>query len=155
MTTLVLQTAGALAADVAGRAVSTLVGGALQGALGGGGRGTVRMAEGPRLTEMAGLASTEGAPIPRIYGRARVGGELIWATRFEEVANTTAERAQTRGGKGGVFGGVLAAPGAGQGRRPSRPPIPTTPISRSGCARGRSRSCAVCGPTGRNSTSPC
>ena len=42
----------------------------------------------PRLTEMQGLTSQEGAPIPRLYGRARLGGQLIWATRFEEVVNT-------------------------------------------------------------------
>jgi hypothetical protein len=53
---------------------------------------------------MPGLTSTEGAPIPRIYGRARIGGELIWATRFQEVAKTTVERSGTSGGKGGSRG---------------------------------------------------
>ena len=45
-----------------------------------------RSREGPRLTSLAGLVSTEGAAVPRAYGRARVGGQMIWATRFEEVA---------------------------------------------------------------------
>ena len=38
--------------------------------------------------------STEGAAIPRAFGRMRVAGQLIWSTRFQENARTT-----TRGGK--------------------------------------------------------
>jgi hypothetical protein len=34
------------------------------------------------------MASTEGAAIPRIYGRARLSGQVIWATNLEEVAIT-------------------------------------------------------------------
>ncbi len=45
-------------------------------------------------------ASTEGAPIPLSYGRMRIGGQVIWATRFRENVRTT-----TQGGKGGVMGG--------------------------------------------------
>ncbi|SER65068.1 GTA TIM-barrel-like domain-containing protein, partial [Faunimonas pinastri] len=41
-------------------------------------------------------ASTEGAVIPRLYGRQRVSGQLIWATRFKEK-----EKKETTGGKGG------------------------------------------------------
>ena len=51
--------------------------------------------QGPRLSDVAGLTSTEGDPIPRVYGRAKIGGTLIWATRPLEVANTTVERAAT------------------------------------------------------------
>jgi hypothetical protein len=29
------------------------------------------------------MASTEGAPIPRVYGRARLAGQVIWATKIE------------------------------------------------------------------------
>ncbi len=104
MTTLVLQAADSLIGGVAGVATS-LAGQAVSGLLGGGGSGggdSVRTTQGPRLTEMGGLASTEGAAIPRLYGRARIGGQLIWATRFEEVANTTVtteREAARRGGK--------------------------------------------------------
>ena len=94
MATLVLQFAGAAIGSaiggpiggIAGRAIGGVVGATIDSALIGGG---ARSTEGPRLTEMAGLASTEGAPIPRVYGRARIGGELIWATRFEEVVNVS------------------------------------------------------------------
>lgn len=30
------------------------------------------------------MGASEGAPIPRIWGRARVGGQVIWASRFRE-----------------------------------------------------------------------
>src|SRR5579875_1574960 len=53
--------------------------------------------EGPRLADLDVMASTAGAPIPRVYGRVRVAGQVIWATRLEEVAST---QSQTGGGKG-------------------------------------------------------
>ena len=50
------------------------------------------------------MASTEGAPIPRVYGRARLAGQVIWSTRLEEVVTTTSQA--TGGGGGGKgFGG--------------------------------------------------
>ena len=99
MTTLVLQAADTALGTLAG-AATTYLGGLVTGAVAGSGsRSTTRAVEGPRLTDMNGLASTEGAPIPRVYGRARIGGQLIWATRFEEVANTVVDRQTTRGGK--------------------------------------------------------
>ncbi|HEY8565734.1 MAG TPA: glycoside hydrolase/phage tail family protein [Beijerinckiaceae bacterium] len=112
MTTLVLQAAGsALGSAVGGpigaavgRVAGALAGSALDGALFGTGEGT-RVTQGPRLSEMEGLGSTEGAPIPRVYGRARVGGQLIWATRFEEVASTSVERSGRSGGKSLGSGG--------------------------------------------------
>ncbi|RJG46431.1 glycoside hydrolase/phage tail family protein [Mesorhizobium sp. DCY119] len=54
--------------------------------------------QGPRLTTTDIQTSTEGSVINRIYGRARTAGQVIWATRFEEVV--TKEKS---GGKG--FGG--------------------------------------------------
>lgn len=51
----------------------------------------------PRLSDINIQSSTEGAPIPRLYGRARIAGQLIWATRFKETSTTTT----TGGGKGG------------------------------------------------------
>ncbi|WP_332681432.1 baseplate multidomain protein megatron [Bosea sp. (in: a-proteobacteria)] len=107
MATLVLQVAGSVLGGMLGGPVGAIIGrslGAIAGAgldqsLLGGGGGT-RVVEGPRLTEIDGLASTEGAPIPRVYGRARLGGQLIWATRFEEEVTTTVTRSKS-GGKGG------------------------------------------------------
>ncbi len=68
-----------------------------------GSSGQSRAVEGPRLTNLHITASTEGAPIPRLYGRARLGGQVIWATDFEEEVITSSQSAG--GGKGGSFGG--------------------------------------------------
>jgi len=50
--------------------------------------------EGPRVKEFHLTESREGAAIPVVYGRCRIGGQLIWATRFKE-------RRDVQGGKGG------------------------------------------------------
>ena len=115
MSTLVLQAAGAVAGGAIGGPVGSAVGRALGGlagvAIDGGlrhGSHTVtnRSVEGPRLSSLPALGSSEGAPIPRVFGRARIGGEIIWATRYEEVvtvsrsSSTTATRTSSSGGKG-------------------------------------------------------
>ena len=56
-----------------------------------------RSVDGPRLADLEVMASTEGAPIPRAYGRVRIAGQVIWATELEEVIRTQ----QSGGGKGG------------------------------------------------------
>ncbi len=56
-----------------------------------------RAVAGPRLADLAVQSSTEGEPIPRVYGRVRIAGHLMWATRHEETAVTTRS-----GGKGGT-----------------------------------------------------
>jgi hypothetical protein len=56
-----------------------------------------RTANGPRLSDLDVMASTEGAPIPRAYGRVRVSGQVIWATELEQVVSTH----HSGGGKGG------------------------------------------------------
>ena len=57
---------------------------------------------GQRLDTLQITASTEGAVIPRVYGRMRVGGNIIWATDFREETETTRHGG---GGKGGGGGG--------------------------------------------------
>jgi hypothetical protein len=53
---------------------------------------------GPRLSDIQIQASTEGTAIPRLFGRMRLAGQLIWASRFKETATTTKS---SGGGKGG------------------------------------------------------
>jgi hypothetical protein len=53
-------------------------------------------ATGARLESLRVVSSTEGVVIPRLFGRARIGGNLIWATDFREETRT-----QRSGGKGG------------------------------------------------------
>jgi hypothetical protein len=58
--------------------------------------------EGPRLESLRITSSTEGAVIPRVFGRMRLGGNIIWATDFREEGKTTTQG----GGKGGGGGKV-------------------------------------------------
>ncbi|MCL1629896.1 glycoside hydrolase/phage tail family protein [Roseibaca sp. V10] len=53
--------------------------------------------EGARLDSLRITSSSEGAVIPRVYGRMRVGGNIIWATDFREETRTSSQG----GGKGG------------------------------------------------------
>lgn len=46
--------------------------------------------EGPRLQDMQITSAAEGAAVKRMWGRIRLGGEVIWATKFlERVVTTT------------------------------------------------------------------
>ena len=102
MAALVLSIAGAAAGGslfgaagaIAGRLVGALAGSAIDQALFGGRKIS---ADGPRLSDLEVMASTAGAPIPRLYGRARLSGQMIWATRLEEVIGSDT---QSSGGKG-------------------------------------------------------
>lgn len=100
MATLILTAAGAALGGAFG-SVGTMVGqaaGALAGGVidrmlfGGGGRDR----EIGRIADLDVQSSSEGAPIARVFGRVRIAGEVIWATRFEEVG-----RSERAGGKGG------------------------------------------------------
>jgi hypothetical protein len=83
---------------IAGRVVGAVAGGLVDRAMIVGNR----KAEGPRLSDLDVMASTEGAPIPRAYGRVRVSGQVIWATELEQVVSTS----HSGGGKGGGGGGA-------------------------------------------------
>jgi hypothetical protein len=48
-----------------------------------------------RLTNIAVQSSSEGTPIPRLYGKMRLAGEILWASRFKETSSTSRS-----GGKG-------------------------------------------------------
>ncbi|MBV8850667.1 MAG: glycoside hydrolase TIM-barrel-like domain-containing protein, partial [Methylobacteriaceae bacterium] len=107
MTTLVFQAAGSAIGGVIGGPLGASIGG-FAGALGGaalssigGSQRSPRVVIGPRLKVMDGITSTEGAPIPRLYGRTRIGGQMIWATRFVEVISASVTPGTSPGGKGG------------------------------------------------------
>lgn len=59
--------------------------------------------EGARMDNLRITSATEGAVIPRLYGRMRIGGNIIWATDFREESKTTTQG----GGKGGGGGGKV------------------------------------------------
>ena len=96
-------TAGASAfVQIAAAAAATAVGSFIDNRLFGQSMGNTTQ-EGPRLDSLQVQASTEGAAIPEIAGRVRIAGQIIWATKFKEVATTTTQR--SGGGKGGGGGG--------------------------------------------------
>ncbi|MEJ2227036.1 MAG: glycoside hydrolase/phage tail family protein [Alphaproteobacteria bacterium] len=83
-----------------GRAIGGVAGSYIDNALfGASGQNTVR--QGPRLSDLTVTASTEGADIPRAYGRARLGGQVIWATNFEEEVTTSSSGGSGKGMGGG------------------------------------------------------
>nr|WP_320142790.1 glycoside hydrolase/phage tail family protein [uncultured Cohaesibacter sp.] len=105
MTTLVLKTVG----GVVGGALFGPLGAAIGGALGAVGGyqidqtlfGSSRSVEGPSLSDLTVQSSTEGASIPRVYGRARLTGQVIWATNFiEEVSSRKHKTGASKGGRG-------------------------------------------------------
>src|SRR5438270_1305297 len=106
MAALVLSVAGAAAGAVfgpagaiVGRIAGALVGNSIdQKRFGPGDQNVV----GPRLADLDVMASTEGAPIPRVYGRARLAGQVIWATQLEEVVSNSTT---SSGGKGHLVSG--------------------------------------------------
>ncbi|EAQ01239.1 hypothetical protein OB2597_04525 [Pseudooceanicola batsensis HTCC2597] len=103
MATLLLSAAGAaiggslggtvfgLSSVVAGRFVGAVIGRAIDQRLMGQGSDPVETGRVDRLRIMG---AGEGDPVARVHGRMRVPGQVIWATRFEEIVT------ETGGGKG-------------------------------------------------------
>ncbi|MGB0507809.1 MAG: baseplate multidomain protein megatron, partial [Pikeienuella sp.] len=98
MATLMLSAAGASAGasigmPVLGRAAGALAGGMIdQQVLG---RGAQAVETG-RVDGLRIQGASEGAVIPRLFGRMRLAGELIWSSRFSENVDSS-----RRGAKGG------------------------------------------------------
>ncbi|WP_319569022.1 baseplate multidomain protein megatron [Cohaesibacter marisflavi] len=105
MTTLVLKTVG----SVVGGALFGPLGAAIGGALGAVGGyqldqslfASSRSVEGPSLSDLSVQTSTEGAAIPRLYGRARLTGQIIWATNLVEEVTSRKYKTGASKGSGG------------------------------------------------------
>lgn len=103
MATIVLSAAGAalgsgiggsvlgLSAAALGQAAGAMAGRALDARLLGGGAEPV---ETGRVDRFRLTGASEGAPVARVWGAARVAGQVIWSTRFLETSTATG------GGKG-------------------------------------------------------
>ena len=89
MATLVLTAVGGVLGGPVGAAIGALAGRAVDGRL-----FAPKGREGPRLTELRVQTSSYGAPIPRLFGRMRVAGTVIWSTDLLE------RRTTSRAGKG-------------------------------------------------------
>jgi hypothetical protein len=87
MAELVLGKVGGVVGGGLGQALGSLAGAWVDASL-------APAVEGPRVREFHLTESREGAALPVVYGRMRVGGQLIWAAEFKE-------RRDVEGGKGG------------------------------------------------------
>jgi hypothetical protein len=83
---------GSTLATIGGAFIDQALLGPLAGA-----SGQTSMPQGPRVSDLKLGTSSEGTPLPRVYGRARLPGQLIWATRFKEKKEKVKQ--QTAGGK--------------------------------------------------------
>ncbi|WP_297975114.1 glycoside hydrolase TIM-barrel-like domain-containing protein, partial [uncultured Amaricoccus sp.] len=108
MATLLLAAAGSalggavggsfagIGAMALGKAAGALIGNAIDQRLLGAGSAPV---ETGRVERFRVMGSSEGAPLPRVFGRNRVAGQMIWSSRFLESVHT-----ENVGGKGGGGG---------------------------------------------------
>ena len=101
MATILLQAAGAALGSVfgpvgaaIGQAAGALAGSMIDRSLLSG----TREVNGARLSSARISGASEGTVIPRLYGTARLGGTLIWATRFEEETVTERTGGKSSGG---------------------------------------------------------
>jgi hypothetical protein len=109
MATLVLQSSGSVIGGLIGGPLGAMAGRTFGKALGSSIDRTLwkklkdqsaePIVEGPQALGLDNLISLEGAPIPRAYGRMRLGGQLIWATRFEEERQTVTTPGPRQGSK--------------------------------------------------------
>jgi hypothetical protein len=79
MATLVLTTVGTLVGGPLGGMIGSLVGQAVDARL-----FAPKGREGPRIADLRVQTSSYGAAIPRLYGRMRVSGTVIWSTDLIE-----------------------------------------------------------------------
>lgn len=82
---------GGLLGSVAGSAIDSMLFGAPPAG----------QSSGQRLDSLQVTSATEGAVIPRVFGRMRIGGNVIWATDFKETV-IPLESGYGKGGSGGV-----------------------------------------------------
>ena len=87
----ILGFSGAAIGGMIGSSIGSVIDSALVASLSPGQR-----IEGARLDSLRITSATEGAVIPRLFGRMRLGGNITWATDFFEKVNTSSS-----GGKGG------------------------------------------------------
>ncbi len=98
MATILLSAVGAAVGGTFGGTIAGLTGAAIGKAIGAGIGGLIdqkilgtgsRVVETGRLDTFRLQGVTEGAPVPRVMGRARIAGHLIWSSQFQEHVTTT------------------------------------------------------------------
>ncbi len=100
MATVVLQAAGAAVGSMfgpvgamIGQAAGAMAGSLIDQSL----ISSMTKIDGTHLPSARIAGAEEGTPITRVYGTVRIGGTLIWATRFQEQAKVEREGAKSTG----------------------------------------------------------
>lgn len=88
MATLILSTVGTALGGPVGAAIGALIGQSIDQELLG------PSTRGPRVGDLSVQTSTYGTQIPRIYGRMRVAGSIVWATDLTEGSATSGVKGQ-------------------------------------------------------------
>ncbi len=100
MATLLLRSAGSAVGTLLGGPLGGLVGGAI-GAVGGAVvdnllvNALTSRPKAPQLDTIAITSSNEGTPVRKLWGRMRLGGNVIWASQFQTY--DTSEKASSSG----------------------------------------------------------
>ena len=88
MATLVLSSVGTALGGPVGAAIGALIGQSFDQQLLG------PRSRGPRLGDLSVQTSSYGTQIPRIYGKMRVAGSVVWATDLSESTQTSGAKGQ-------------------------------------------------------------
>ncbi len=89
MATLILGAFGSIFGGPIGRAVGAIIGNQIDNRL-----FAPAARQGPRLSDLSVQTSTYGAPIPKLFGRTRVSGTVIWST---DLIETTQHQSNGKG----------------------------------------------------------
>ena len=107
MARIVLTVGGAVLGNLLLPGLGSAIGGAIGSYVGGiidsqifGDDVRDNVVTGPRLQDLRVQSSGYGSVIPRVYGKARLAGNVIWMRGFEEETRTQTQR-MGGGGKGG------------------------------------------------------
>lgn len=110
MARIVLTVAGNVIGNLLLPGLGAAIGGAIGAYVGGVvdsqlfGKTQNNVVTGPRLQDLRVQSSGYGSVIPRVYGKARVSGNVIWMRGFDEETRTQTQTVGG-GGKGGGGGG--------------------------------------------------
>lgn len=110
MARIVLTVAGNVIGNLLLPGLGAAIGGAIGAYVGGMvdsqlfGKTQNNVVTGPRLQDLRVQSSGYGSVIPRVYGKARLSGNVIWMRGFDEETRTQTQTVGG-GGKGGIGGG--------------------------------------------------
>ena len=123
MATLALSLAGQVVGGAVGGPIGATIGRAL-GALAGAAVDSALFGERPEAAAGADIrlqGSSEGGPIPRLYGWGRITGNIIWATELEEIAGEgTGAKGTTEAGATDIVASFAVGLCAGEVQRLGR-----------------------------------